>query len=86
MMKKVVFLFFFDLMSVYVKKTGLLICKNISEYNTMMTSLIKCVSANVANRTSCHTTDDDVNRDLYFVSIDVLFFFFPLSLYIYQKQ
>jgi len=54
-------------------------CKDISEYNTRMTSFFKCVPASATNRTSCHTTDGDVNRDLYFVSIvaiiDILFFF-----------
>ncbi len=69
-------------MSLYAKKTGLSICKDISEYNTMMTSFLKCVPASATKRTSCHTTDgdeDDVNRGLYFVSIDVLIFF--LSFY-----
>jgi hypothetical protein len=69
-------------MSLYAKKTGLSICKDISEYNTMMTSFLKCVPASATKRTSCHTTDgdeDDVNRGLYFVSFvtvtDSLYFF-----------
>jgi len=57
-------------------------CKDISEYNTVMTSFLKCmcvcVPANATNRTSCHT--NDVNRGFYFVSIvaviDVLLLFF----------
>jgi hypothetical protein len=56
----------------YVKKTGLSICKDISEYNTMMTSFLKCVPASATKRTSCHTTDgdeDDLNRGLYFLSL-----------------
>jgi len=43
------------------------------------------VPASVTKRTSCHITDgdDDVNRSLYFVSIDV-FYFSRISLHIYM--
>jgi hypothetical protein len=87
MKEMISFPFFF--MSVYVKKTGLSICKDISEYNTMMTSLLKCLPASATKRTSCHTTDgdddeNDVNRSFYFGSIlavvDVLLFFFLFSI------
>lgn len=64
----------------------------------MMTSFLEYVPASATNWTSCHTTDgdEDVNRDLYFVSIvgviDVFSLSSPplasffLSLPIYQKQ
>ncbi len=44
--------------------------KDVSESNTIMTSLLKCMPASATKRTSCHTTDDEnVNRDLYCLSI-----------------
>jgi len=81
-MKEIIPFFFFVFMSLYAKKTGLSICKDISEYNTIMTSFLKCVPASATKRTSCHTTDndeDDVNRGLYFVFFVTVTDFFFLS-------
>ena len=47
-------------------------------YNTMMTSVLECMSGKAIERTSCHTTDDDdKNETRIFISsvavIDVSF-------------